>query len=149
MKIRNNLNNVWSGIRGIFYLFEYTGTKQDVILTSSKYIIRVWGAQGGHFENESAGLGAYTEAIFRFKTQTRLNVYVGSEGQCANKVLPSTFFQSGRNAIGSNKFQSCTGGGSTFISVNNNISDVLIASGSGGGSGNWTCLLYTSPSPRD
>lgn len=37
--------------------------------------------------------------------------------------------------MATNPLYSCTGGGATFISYPNNINDIIIISGSGGGSG--------------
>ncbi|EAY17435.1 hypothetical protein TVAG_493770 [Trichomonas vaginalis G3] len=87
--------------------------------------------------NLSSGLGAFTEAVFHVKSQTKLNIYVGSHGQCSTTKLTSNFFQAGINDIFEDKYKSCTGGGSTFISVNDSKNDVLIVAGSGGGSGQY------------
>lgn len=64
---------------------------------------------------------------------TKLNVYVGQQGECSTSPITKIFFQGGGNSIGERNENSCTGGGATFITFDNNVSDVIIVSGSGGG----------------
>ncbi|EAX98575.1 hypothetical protein TVAG_429290 [Trichomonas vaginalis G3] len=120
------------------WIFTYKGYPQNTTLSPGRYKLRVWGAQGGFIDNSSSGLGSYTEGILKVSVSTKLSIYVGQQGQCSNPPIRNTFFQGGLNSIGPNENRiSCTGGGATFISSYYNLSDILIISGSGGGSGYW------------
>ena len=116
------------------WAFDYTGSVQSTTLVAGRYKLRVWGAQGGFIWDSTRCRGAYTEGILKLKTSTKLNIYVGSKGQCRTNQITTVFYQAGQNSIGENNLQSCTGGGATFITYNN-INDIIIVSGSGGGSG--------------
>ena len=133
--------------------FNYTGDVQEYnVPKDGKYKIELWGASGGIASDSSIqGRGGYTSGTIDLKKNDKLYIYVGERGSNSK----STTFNGGgsggnSNLITSNSQVGNSGGGATDVRLEkgkswNNFdslkSRIMVAGGSGGGSGN---TLYES-----
>ena len=128
------------------FKFSYTGNVQSIKLIPGKYLIEVWGAEGGvnnspvydgKFSGYS-GKGGYSVGTLNLKDETTLYVYVGGS---------SNSNEGGWNGGGSASKEGAGGGGSTDISLYGNegssewksddhLYSRIIVAGGGGGSSN-------------
>ena len=126
-------------------LFNATGEKNELTLSSGRYIFQLWGASGtGSYDISSLGTGipgkgGYIEGRITLKTSRKVFVYVGTVGDtcyltCKNGAFK--IYNGGFNGGGS--LNSCgsggTGGGASDIrfDVDSNESRVIVAGGGGG-----------------
>ncbi len=133
--------------------FNYTGDVQEYnVPKDGKYKIELWGASGGIASDSSIqGRGGYTSGTIDLKKNDKLYIYVGERGSNSK----STTFNGGgsggnSNLITLNSQVGNSGGGATDVRLEkgkswNNFdslkSRIMVAGGSGGGSGN---TLYES-----
>ena len=139
-----------SGIRAIKKLefkpvalsFSYTGNVQSVLLDPGDYLLEVWGAQGGNFnETYFGGYGGYSVGKVKFESKTTVYIVVGGS--------PSST-SGGYNGGGSGGDMYLTafgGGGATHIGLKPGLlteyskdfaEKLLIVAGGGGGAVNGT-----------
>lgn len=113
------------------------GVVRPIPLKNGTYKLRLWGAQGGCLVGNEGGRGAYSEGVIKIAKNETLYTYVGKQGICSSTDFTSAApYRGGNNKIGPNGHsQSCTGGEATFIFLHDNIEDLLIVAGAGGGSG--------------
>lgn len=128
------------------YLFEYTGSVQEVTLPAGKWKLEVWGASGGGstvVANSEGGKGGYSKGIIQLTTATDLYIYVGGRGTNDDGSYTSKFeLSGGYNGGGFGLSWSGTqhngggGGGATDIRVGQDslYARVIVAGGGGGGS---------------
>ncbi|EAX96656.1 loricrin, putative [Trichomonas vaginalis G3] len=118
-------------------IFRYSGSVFNFTLSAGTYIFKLWGAQGGYWNNKRSGLGAYSEGVFNATSDIILYGYVGKQGSCSSSiVLLKNFFGGGSNCLGSLKRRSCSGGESTVIAFDREFDNPLIVAGAGAGCGN-------------
>ncbi len=121
------------------YVFEYTGSVQEVTLPAGKWKLEVWGAQGG-YNNESAasGKGGYSTGDIVLSSSTNIYIYVGGIGIAAtsSSVTASGGFNGGGASYASN-WGRASGGGATDIRINQDslYARVIVAGGGGGSTG--------------
>ena len=111
--------------------FDYKGYCESIILPKGRYLLEVWGAEGGNCGHENNG-GGYSNGTLILKEEERFYVCVGGQGS-SSKTDPKGGFNGGGNGdIG--EWNECTGGGggATDIRKNINTSRIIIAGGSGG-----------------
>ena len=141
--------------------FDYTGDKQEfVVPTTGTYKLETWGAQGGNAQTNEAlgGYGGYSYGLIKLNKNDTLYVIVGGKGSNGDDYSTIKVYNGGYNGGGNSKSDGATvwgaGGGATSIqnllvadgqlkNYSNNISNVLITSGGGGGAG-WHYKAYLS-----
>lgn len=113
--------------------YDYTGAPQSVVLQAGKYLVEVYGAQGGGQVNYSKG--AYVKGEIVVTSPINMTIYVGGQNGWNGGGSPGTY--SGYDA-GSN------GGGASDIrfrpdgSTGTALGDRQIVAGGGGGrGGDW------------
>ena len=79
-----------------------------VTLNPGKYLLSAWGASGG---GSSGGKGGFTSAVFSFKTETTLYIYVGGQGSFSNTTQAPGGYNGGGSG-GKPAFSQYPGGGS-------------------------------------
>ena len=123
------------------YVFEYTGSVQEVTLPAGKWKLEVWGAQGGASGTILGGLGGYSKGTINLTSQTNIYVYVGGAGNTATgtSVIEGGFNGGGSGYTGSsNSSYMGSGGGATDIRINDDsLYTRVIVAGGGGASGGW------------
>lgn len=131
--------------------FESEGKSREIVLPKGKYLLEVWGAQGGNSVGSgtrsaggNGGLGGYSKGLLTLSSQTKIFIYVGSQGQSANSadgsVTNGGFPDGGGTKTGHyDSYTSVpgTGGGSTSIRISSDslYSRVIVAGGGGGAGG--------------
>ena len=131
---------------------EYTGKSQKIIIPDTgTYKLEVWGAQGGTDGAYLGGYGAYSVGNIRLQKGQELYVFVGEKGYggrtIENEAYEGAFPNGGKTIVYDPQYRisSSAGGGSTHIALTNtlienmanNLNDLLIVAGAGGGSCNW------------
>ena len=94
--------------------FAYTGSAQSTTLNPGKYILEVWGAQGGN--HDKGGKGAYAKTTTSVDSVKNVRILVGGCGEIMNT-----------NATRG------SGGGGSFIYFDANDQYPLCVAGGGGG----------------
>jgi hypothetical protein len=126
---------------------EFTYTNRSCkaqTLNPGKYLLEVWGAQGGTYNTNLGGKGGYSTGILTITTETIVYVCVGSQPAYNAVTTAGYVFEGGfngggtgvvhRNGTAANFSVGLGGGGATDIRIgaNNFNSRVIVA---GGGSG--------------
>lgn len=125
--------------------FDYTGAAQSVELPAGRYLLEVWGAQGGSYSTYYGGLGGYAKGTLSIPkvskdTVTPLFVYVGQQPASVTgtrETAPGGFNGGGD---GQTRYYSSTytygqgGGGGTDIRIGTDslFARVIVAGGGGG-----------------
>lgn len=125
--------------------FGYTGAAQTVELPSGRYLLEVWGAQGGSYSTYYGGRGGYSKGTLSIpkvskETLTPLFVYVGQQPASvtgSRETAPGGFNGGGN---GQTRYYSGTytygqgGGGATDIRIGTDslYARVIVAGGGGG-----------------
>ncbi|MBQ8871729.1 MAG: prepilin-type N-terminal cleavage/methylation domain-containing protein [Bacilli bacterium] len=124
------------------YVFEYTGSVQEVTLPAGKWKLEVWGAQGGSGRDNNGGAGGYSEGVITLSNSSNIYVYVGGQGATGTgtSVISGGFNGGGDGYTGSNNSGYMgSGGGASDIRVNtDSLYARVIVAGGGGGSGSWS-----------
>lgn len=137
---------------GTVMKFGYEGRVREVVLQSGRYLLEVWGAQGGDSvgtrrregsEGGKGGLGGYSKGTLTLTKETKIFVVVGQRGRSASQSDGSEtsggFPDGGGTKTGHYlNYTSVpgTGGGSTSIRVgSNSLYTRVIVAGGGGGAG--------------
>ena len=134
------------------YVFEYTGSVQEVTLPVGNWKLEVWGAQGGTYldEESAGGAGGYSVGTLKVTEEQKLYIYVGGQPESCytiRSVTPGGFNGGGE---GYNRDYNVStfgqgGGGATDIRIGQDslYSRVIVAGGGGGHSeGNDTLTKY-------
>jgi hypothetical protein len=117
--------------------FEYIGVSQSVEIPSGRYLLQVWGAQGGHGHSDApGGKGGYSSGEIEFSEPTTIKVFVGGAGE----AFGAGGFNGG-GAAGSN--YGAEGGGASDIRIYPYDLESRIIVGGGGGGG--TFGTYPTP----
>ena len=125
------------------YVFEYTGSVQEVTLPAGKWKLEVWGAQGGDSfsSRNSGGNGGYSTGEINLSSSTNLYIYVGGMGEngygvtYSQQILSGGF--NGGGAGGYSGSQLAGGGGGTTdirIGTDSLYARVIVAGGGGSSS---------------
>ena len=146
------LSNGYNSSVGVYFA-DYSGNEQTfVIPKTGKYLLEVWGAQGGSVKTEYiGGYGAYSRGYVQLEQNQILYINVGGVG--TSTISYSTANAGGYNGGGSNYvINNCSnvcapGGGATSIAtvsgLLSTLSDekdkILIVAGGGGGSAYRRC----------
>lgn len=125
--------------------FGYTGAAQTVELPAGRYLLEVWGAQGGSYSTYYGGRGGYSKGTLSIpkvskETLTPLFVYVGQQPASvtgSRETAPGGFNGGGN---GQTRYYSGTytygqgGGGATDIRIGTDslYARVIVAGGGGG-----------------
>ena len=143
------------------WTFDYTGSEQTFTAPmSGTYKLETWGAQGGYAQTSEAlgGYGGYSKGIVTLNKNDMLYIIVGGKGTDGDDYSTVKIYNGGYNGGGNAKSDGKTvwgaGGGATSIqnlliddgqlkNYSNNIENVLIVSGGGGGAG-WFYKAYIS-----
>ena len=148
--------------------FNYTATEQVLAIPKSgTYKLEVWGAQGGDTlmngkNNMYGGYGGYSIGIVKLDKNKMIYLNVGGSGAgCTLYDSNPSFgiecpggYNGGGTSISPNlgNDNAGTGGGATHIALvsgllstlQDNINDILIVSGGGGGSYSWKDIDYAA-----
>lgn len=127
------------------YNFDYKAEAQEFIAPETgKYIIELWGSQGGDSAAYYGGKGAYTIGMINLEKDEKLYIYTGEQGHPANENYNGTF--NGGAEVGlhsrAGEIWGGTGGGATDIRlVKGNWNDfeglksrIMVAAAGGGAS---------------
>jgi len=147
----NSKNSIQLKTSKMEYNFDYTGGEQTFTVPyDGKYQLETWGAQGGEIDElYHGGFGGYSLGMMTLSKKEKLYINVGGAGVSSEKLGISTLggYNGGGSGIGNPSTDTNQtargGGGATHIStitgllssLKNNISSILIVSGSGGGAG--------------
>ena len=97
------------------------------------YRLTCYGASGGGQDFYAiAGKGGITEAYFEFKTQDKINVYVGGAGFRGGLGNPGGW-NGGGSAMSTATVDSSSGGGSTDFRIGSSLYNRILVAGAGGG----------------
>lgn len=114
--------------------YAYKGSTEIATLKAGKYMLEVWGAQGG---GSYGGKGAYAKGEIEITVDT--NIYINAGGQ-GNGNLTRTIGAGGFNGGGNAGYgvgygTGYGGGGASDIRINENnfTSRIIVAGGGGGG----------------
>jgi hypothetical protein len=119
--------------------FTYSGNEQVYIApVTATYQVELWGAQGGHFDNDDlGGLGGYATGEINLNAGDVIYVFVGGAGyvsQNGDAGTPGGFNGGGR---GGASVGGASGGGASDIRLNaNTLSNRIAVAGGGGGADN-------------
>ena len=113
------------------------------IFVPGKYLLEVYGAEGGRARNINGGLGGFSMGLFQPKNKVKGFIHVGAQG-ISTGTTPSAYTLNAYNGggIGTNSattgrsYEASSGGGASDIRLE--VDDVfhrLIVAGGGGGSG--------------
>ncbi|KAI5505404.1 glycine-rich protein family [Trichomonas vaginalis G3] len=125
------------------YTFEYPCkttydcAHYEVNFPPGKYLLEVWGAQGGVYLSEVSGPGGYSKGILTLKSETKGFLYIGGKGTAEKTVgIQKGGFNGGGNGYfyGSDSYGAGGGGASDIRLVNNSLKTRIIVAGGGGGS---------------
>lgn len=138
------------------YEFNYTGDIQTYkIKNSGRYLVEVWGAQGGNASNGSyiGGYGSYSRGIIKLQEKESLFVVVGGQGlsNCGSTACAGGF-NGGGTGGGTSRLSAGSGGGATHIAtetgqlkdLSSNRSSIIIVAGSGGGAYSSTSTNFSA-----
>ena len=120
------------------YVFEYTGSVQEVTLPAGKWKLEVWGAQGGDgIDNlaNAGGRGGYSFGSINLTTSTNLYVYVGGQGTNSESATGGGFNGGGNTGVSNNIGETPGGGGGASdirIGTDSLYARVIVAGGGGG-----------------
>lgn len=126
---------------GTEWKFDYTGSEQIFIVPyNGKYMLEVWGAQGGNIAQYQGGYGGYSVGKIKLEKGKNLYINVGETGKTVQEITGSPR-QGGYNGGGNADAGAGSGGGATHIATEkglleqfkNNIENLLIVAGAGGG----------------
>ena len=124
------------------YVFEYTGSVQEVTLPAGKWKLEVWGAEGGGSRlssNSSSGLGGkggYSIGYVNLDAGDTLYVYVGGYGESSTSGAAFGGFNGGGSGYASASSEPGNGGGGASdirIGQDSLYARVIVAGGGGGG----------------
>ena len=121
----------------------------EVELTRGKYLIELWGAEGGTWDSENySGRGAYTRGLLDIRKRTKLYVYIGEKGSTITGkegTAPATFNGGGYGKLvatgGVLTHIGSSGGGATDVRTKRGsswdeeeslLSRIMVAAGGGG-----------------
>ena len=132
------------------YVFEYTGSVQEVTLPAGKWKLEVWGAEGGksNYNNSvilAGGKGGYSVGILNLTSSTPIYINVGGLGGDATTASAGQpGFNGGGTTINHASRNSGAGGGATDIRISqNSLYSRVIVAGGGGGAGASLSTDYT------
>ena len=122
--------------------FDYKGKEETISLSSGRYKLEVWGAQGGKI-NVTGGYGGYSVGEITLDSSTVLYINVGGKGAGYGSGIRYGGYNGGGNGNCSQQVGT-GGGGATHIAkvsgllstLENKKNDILIVAGGGGGNGN-------------
>lgn len=120
------------------YVFEYTGSVQEVTLPAGKWKLEVWGAQGGQGGTNIGGKGGYSVGNLAITSNASLYVYVGGQGNGSSSNSTSSSKLTGGFNGGGASYQGTaprgSGGGATDIRIGQDslYARVIVAGGGGG-----------------
>ena len=126
--------------------FDYTGTIEEFVTPQDgKYLLEVWGAQGGDTNDYIGGYGGYSKGEINLKKEDKLYIAVGGEGlsNCVSQDCAGGYNGGGNGGAytaDAANYQS-GGGGATHIAKSTGLlstlsdkqDDVLIVAGGGSG----------------
>ncbi len=129
--------------QNIVSAYDYTGHYEKFVAPKSgKYVVELWGAQGGLISGSSpGGGGAYTKGLLRLEADEEVYVFVGGSPRESGST------SGGWNGGGNSSSTNSGGGGATDIRLYVNPSDnhnvwnnfqslksrIMVAAGGGGG----------------
>lgn len=138
------------------YQFDYTGDIQNYrIYSSGRYLVEVWGAQGGAASNGDyiGGYGGYSRGIIKFNERENLYIVVGGQGlsNCGSTACAGGY-NGGGSGAGASRLSAGSGGGATHIAtatgqlkdLSSNKDAVIIVAGAGGGAYSSTNTNFSS-----
>ncbi|MDE5587235.1 MAG: hypothetical protein K2I72_02555, partial [Bacilli bacterium] len=124
--------------------FDFTKAEQTfTVPEDGKYLLEVWGAQGGEKRAGTGGYGGYSSGVVELQKDEILYITVGGQG---------AYRAGGYNGGGNGQYQAgattnaaAGGGGATHIAkvsgllstLASNVDDILIVAGGGGGSSEY------------
>ena len=126
--------------------FDYTGTIEEFVTPQDgKYLLEVWGAQGGDTNDYIGGYGGYSKGEINLKKEDKLYIAVGGEGlsNCVSQDCAGGYNGGGNGGAytaDAANYQS-GGGGATHIAKSTGLlstlsdkqDDILIVAGGGSG----------------
>lgn len=116
-------------------VFPYSSNVQGVTIEQSGYyLLEVWGAQGGSYNNEYAqgGMGGYSKGYIYLNAGDTLFVHTGGAGSYGTSLNSLT--GGGANGGGNAGYRGGAGGGATDIRIGADtlLNRVIVAGGGGG-----------------
>lgn len=116
-------------------VFPYSSNVQGVTIEQSGYyLLEVWGAQGGSYNNEYAqgGMGGYSKGYIYLNAGDTLFVHTGGAGSYGTSLNSLT--GGGSNGGGNAGYRGGAGGGATDIRIGADtlLNRVIVAGGGGG-----------------
>ena len=141
----------------LIYNFDFTSSTQEMTLRSGKYLLEVWGAQGGGdsgwhtYKNvvSKGGKGGYSKGTLTLTNSINIYIEVGGQGgtiSSASSAIATQIAAGGYNGGGSAELYGLNGGGGATdirLSTNSLYARVIVAGGGGGG-GNSRSSTLTS-----
>ncbi len=145
------VNAAPSNKKEVYYYFKFTNDVQTLTIPQSgTYRLETWGAQGGNANSYPGGYGGYSSGEVYLEKGTILYINVGGAGTEGYTGTTGGYNGGGnakanRNNTTTLSSRQGSGGGATHIATKNgllsalsdSLSDVLIASGGGGGADYW------------
>lgn len=116
-------------------VFPYSSNVQGVTIEQSGYyLLEVWGAQGGSYNNEYAqgGMGGYSKGYIYLNAGDTLFVHTGGAGSYGTSL--NSLSGGGSNGGGNAGYRGGAGGGATDIRIGADtlLNRVIVAGGGGG-----------------
>ena len=116
-------------------VFPYSSNVQGITIEQSGYyLLEVWGAQGGSYNNEYAqgGMGGYSKGYIYLNAGDTLFVHTGGAGSYGTSLNSLT--GGGANGGGNAGYRGGAGGGATDIRIGADtlLNRVIVAGGGGG-----------------
>lgn len=116
-------------------VFPYSSNVQGVTIEQSGYyLLEVWGAQGGSYNNEYAqgGMGGYSKGYIYLNAGDTLFVHTGGAGSYGTSL--NSLSGGGANGGGNAGYRGGAGGGATDIRIGADtlLNRVIVAGGGGG-----------------
>lgn len=114
----------------------YVGRVQTLIVPAGKYLLEVWGAQGGSYNASYAagGAGGYSRGEITFNKPTSLFISAGGQGSYGSSSTYTAVSGGGFNGGGHAGYRGGGGGGGSDICINSSVftARVIVAGGGGG-----------------
>ena len=111
-----------------------------LVFSPGKFLIELWGAQGGSYEDITGGKGGYASGLLNIYRQTDAYLYLGgSNNFTSNLIVQEGGYNGGGNGFNNCSFPTffgCGGGGGTDLRLSeDNLYRRIIVAGGGGGCG--------------